>query len=205
MAKSSINFQKATSHSSEHNLRKDIPSYLLPKQYRKENEYWRHPKSDREIFEYELSKSKRKGGRIPKLENSRWECVVNLNADHSIEDLKKVAIHIQEKFNVRATEIAIHRDEGVLKKKKDGTEFPIYNYHAHINFVTYKDGKQNWRKEFVKPKHLSQLQTEVAKILGMERGKIGSKAAHLKPKEYKYYKRREERIKQAARKSESSA
>ena len=36
----------------------------------------------------------------------------------------------------------------------------------------YKDGKQNWRLEFIDKKALSELQTEVAELLGMERGEF---------------------------------
>ena len=180
MAKSSINFQKAAAHSSAHNLRQDEANYLLPKEYRKENEYWRHEKSDQEIFLEELGKAKRRGGRVPKLENSRWEAVVNLNAGHTLKDVQRVAAHIAEKFNLIATEIAIHRDEGRVER---GT--PIYNLHAHLNFVTYKDGRQNWRRNKIKPKDLRELQTEVADLLAMERGKKGSEAVRLSHKQYK--------------------
>ena len=174
MAKSSINFQKASGHSTEHNFRKDKPNYLLPKEFQKENEFWQHEKSEQEIFNDELSKAKRKGGRKPKLENSRWEAVLNLNANHGLEDVKKVSEHIEKEFNITCSAIVIHRDEGFVENDK-----PHYNYHAHINFVTYKDGKQNWRKEHIKPQMLSDLQTKVAELLKMERGEIGSKAVRF--------------------------
>jgi hypothetical protein len=180
MAKSSINFQKAKGHSLEHNFRKDKPNYLLPEEFQLENEFWNHEKSEQEIFTDELSKAKRKGGRKPKLENSRWEAVLNLNKNHTLEDVKKVAKHIEEKFNITCSAIAIHRDEGFVENYK-----PHYNFHAHINFVTYKDGRQNWRKEHIKPAMLSELQTEVAELLQMERGQINSKAERLSHKQYK--------------------
>jgi len=141
MAKSSINFQKATSHSHDHNFRKDKPNYLLPKEFQKENEYWNlfpkietdsfeklyehlknshdeNSKIDEIIFNQELKKAKRKGGRIPKLENSRWEAVLNLNSSHRLDDVKKVAEHIEKKFNIICTSIALHRDEGFLENEK---------------------------------------------------------------------------------------
>ena len=39
-----------------------------------------------------------------------------------------------------------------------------------------KDGKQNWRLEFIDTEALRELQTEVAELLGMERGELNSKA-----------------------------
>ncbi len=190
MAKSSINFQKARGHSTEHNFRKDKPNYLLPKQFQKQNEFWKHEKSEQEIFDDELSKAKRKGGRKPKLENSRWEAVLNLNANHGLEDVKKVAEHIEKEFNITCSAIAIHRDEGFV----DDNNKPQYNYHAHINFVTYKDGKQNWRKEHIKPQMLSDLQTKVAELLEMERGEVGSKAVRLEHRQHREIKKREEKL-----------
>jgi uncharacterized coiled-coil protein SlyX len=179
MAKSSINFAKAKAHSSDHNFRKDEPSYLLPKQYRLENEFWVLPRSEKEIFDE--SAALQKTGRKPKLENSRWEAIINFNKNHSLGDLQKVAAHIEKKFNITCTSIAMHKDEGHINERG----VPIYNLHAHVNFVTHKDGKQNWRKEFVKPKDLRELQTEVAQILVMERGKEGSKAQRLDHRQYK--------------------
>ena len=169
MAKSSANFQKATAHSEAHNLRKDEPKYLLPKKHRLANEIWQHPEPEVEIFK--KSAAKQKTGRKPKFVNSRWEGIINFNKNHSMEDMKKVAKHIEKKFNITCTGIFMHRDEGHLNERG----VPIYNLHAHLNFVTHKDGKQNWRKAFIKPQQLRELQTEVAEILGMERGKSGKK------------------------------
>lgn len=183
MAKSAITFQKAKGHSYKHNFRKDEPNYLLEPQDRKENSYWQSEKTPKEIFNDELKKANRKGGRIPKFENSYWEAVCNLNANHNLDDLKKLAEHIEKKFNITCTAIAIHRDEGHYNDKGKAE----YNYHAHINFMTYKDGRQNWRKELIKPDDLRELQTETAEILGMERGKDKRETGRerLEHKEYK--------------------
>ena len=180
MAKSSINFQKSKGHSYDHNFRKDEPNYLLKPADRLENFYWQKEKSTREIFDEELSKAKRKGGRIPTFENSHWEAVLNLNKNHTLEDVQKVARYIEQKFNITCATIAVHRDEGHYKNDK-----PQYNFHAHITFVTYKDGQQNWRKEKIKPADLRELQTAVAEILQMERGQENSEAERLSHRQYK--------------------
>ena len=172
MAISSVNFQKAKSNSVAETTREFEAKYLLPKEHRGENEFYSCGIDEKELFNQEVEKAERKGGRIPKVENSLWEGIINLNKNHTIEDVNRVAEHIAKKFNIHYTRGALHRDEGHINKKGKVE----YNLHAHINFMTYKDGKQNWRLEFIDKEALRELQTEVAEILGMERGELNSKA-----------------------------
>ena len=172
---SSCNFQKTTKHSKEHNERLENekePNYLLPQEYRQENEFWSCGESEQDIFNRELEIYKRdhKGGRIPKFENSSWEAVINLNDTHTMADAQKVAEHIAKKWNFIATRIAIHRDEGHFETDENGKECVVYNYHAHLNFITLKNARQNIRHEYIKRHEFSELQTEIAEMLQMERG-----------------------------------
>ena len=180
MAKSSINFQKSKGHSYDHNFRKDEPNYLLKPADRLENFYWQNEKSAREIFDEELKSYGTKKGKRPTFENSHWEAVLNLNKNHTLEDVQRVAEYIEQKFNITCATIAVHRDEGHYKNDK-----PQHNFHAHITFVTVKDGQQNWRKEKIKPADLRELQTAVAEMLQMERGQENSEAERLSHKQYK--------------------
>lgn len=180
MAKSSINFQKSKGHSYDHNFRKDEPNYLLKPADRLENFYWQNEKSAREIFDEELKSYGTKKGKRPTFENSHWEAVLNLNKNHTLEDVQKVVEYIEQKFNITCATIAVHRDEGHYKNDK-----PQHNFHAHITFVTVKDGQQNWRKEKIKPADLRELQTAVAEMLQMERGQENSEAERLSHKQYK--------------------
>ena len=180
MAKSSINFQKSKGHSFDHNFRKDEPNYLLKPADRLENFYWQNEKSAREIFDEELKSYGTKKGKRPTFENSHWEAVLNLNKNHTLEDVQKLAEYIEQKFNITCATIAVHRDEGHYKNDK-----PQHNFHAHITFVTVKDGQQNWRKEKIKPADLRELQTAVAEMLQMERGQENSEAERLSHKQYK--------------------
>ena len=180
MAKSSINFQKSKGHSYDHNFRKDEPNYLLKLADRLENFYWQKEKSAREIFDEELKSYGTKKGKRPTFENSHWEAVLNLNKNHTLEDVQKLAEYIEQKFNITCATIAVHRDEGHYKNDK-----PQHNFHAHITFVTVKDGQQNWRKEKIKPADLRELQTAVAEMLQMERGQENSEAERLSHKQYK--------------------
>lgn len=183
MAISSVNFQKTKPNSVAETTREFETKYLLKKEYRQKNSYWNCGKSDREIYNeqraiYDEIKNGR--GKRPSYENCVWEAVVNFNAEHTLEDMKKVSEHIAKKFNIIPTRIAMHRDEGHLNSNGE----VVYNYHAHLNFVTLKDAQQNWTVSKTKHK-LSDLQTEVAEILEMERGKFKSKAKRLDHKQYR--------------------
>jgi len=177
--KSSIHFAKATSHAMSHNFRKDIPSYLLPIQFQQKNEYWSNSITERELFS--RSALLQKTGKKPIFENSRWEAVMNFNNHHDLNDVLKAVQHIEKKFNITCSAVAMHRDEGHI----DDEGIVKYNFHAHLNFITHKDGKQNWRKEFIKPNQLRELQSEIAEIMQMERGQVNSKSVRLEHRQYK--------------------
>lgn len=198
MAISSVNFQKTKPNSVAETTREFEAKYLLKKEYRQENSYWNCGKSDREIYNEQRAiydEAKKGRGKRPSYENCVWEAVVNFNADHTLEDMKKVSEHIAKKFNIIPTRIAMHRDEGHLNSSGE----VVYNYHAHLNFVTLKDAQQNWTVSKTKNK-LSDLQTEVAEILGMERGKFKSEAKRLDHKQYRVEaKAREQRTQEQER------
>ncbi len=188
MAISSANFQKAKSNSVAETTREFEAKYLLPKEHRGENEFYNCGTDEKNLFNQEVAKAERKGGRVPKLENSLWEGVINLNKKHTIEDVNRVGEHIAKKFNLHYTRGALHRDEGYIDEKGKVQ----YNYHAHINFMTYKDGKQNWRLEFVNKEALRELQTEVAELLGMDRGEFNSKSVRAN---HRHFREKAEEIK----------
>lgn len=87
----------------------------------------------------------------------------------------------------------------------------IYNNHAHINFFTLdrKTGIQHYNRygrynkrtnaltsKGMTKKVLSEIQTRTAEILDMERGKIGSKAVRLTPRQYRAVEAEKETVKQ---------
>lgn len=197
---SSINFQKAKKYSYSHNFReedeKKEAKYLLPEEYHQENEYWFLSdengiiKSPYEVFSEQVRNTKRRGGANPKFENSHWEAVVNLNSHHTMEHLHELRKHIESNYKFICCAIAIHRDEGYLADIK-GEKVPKYNYHAHLNFITYANGGQQFR---LYKRQLSQLQSEVAEVLGMERGEVFSKAKRLAHQHYRYVKEQEDKL-----------
>lgn len=183
MTISSIHFQKAEVEFAEkHNFRteKKEPEYLLDKQYRKTNEYLKiyDPK---ELYQEQLKLRTQNHARgfAPHLKDVYWEAVVNLDEKHSLADVKKVADFIQQKYHLQTCSIALHHDEGY--KDKDSTV--KYNHHAHLCFLTMDKGISTMRK--IRSKELRQMQSEVARLLGLERGKENSKATRLDHKQYR--------------------
>lgn len=183
MTISSIHFQKAEVEFAEkHNFRteKKEPEYLLDKQYRKTNEYLKL-NDPKELYQEQLKIRNQNHARgfAPHLKDVYWEAVVNLDEKHSLADVKKVADFIQQKYHLQTCSIALHHDEGY--KDKDSTV--KYNHHAHLCFLTMDKGISTMRK--IRSKELRQMQSEVAHLLGLERGKENSKATRLDHKQYR--------------------
>lgn len=194
MTISSIHFQKAEVEFAEkHNFRteKKEPEYLLDKQYRKTNEYLKL-NDPKELYQEQLKIRNQNHARgfAPHLKDVYWEAVVNLDEKHNLDDVKKVANFIQQKYHLQPCSIALHHDEGYTDK--DGTV--KYNHHAHLCFLTMDKGISTMRK--IRSKELRQMQTEVAHLLGLERGKENSKATRLDHKQYR------EKAKELAEKDE---
>ena len=192
MTISSIHFQKAEVEFAEkHNFRteKKEPEYLLDKQYRKTNEYLKL-NDPKELYQEQLKLRTQNHARgfAPHLKDVYWEAVVNLDEKHSLADVKKVADFIQQKYHLQTCSIALHHDEGY--KDKDSTV--KYNHHAHLCFLTMDKGISTMRK--IRSKELRQMQSEVAQLLGLERGKENSKATRLDHQQYRAVKRAEEEL-----------
>ena len=188
MAVSSIHFELAKTGGLAHMMRehKREPRYLLEHGSRQQNEYWQDATDARQMYDQQIARLASRRGKRPRFDHCVWEGVLNLESRHDLNDVFVVASRIESLTHAKCLAIALHRDEGY--KGKDGATH--YNYHAHLQFVTYRadepDGlpKQQWREKRIS-KIMPQIQTEIAKILGMERGKSGSKAVHLDHKEYR--------------------
>ena len=175
MAKSSGNFKKAKSHAEDHNSRKKEPYYLLPSEFRTPNgrgsEFVKFHDA-REFFDRELAKKNatKVRGKRPRFENSVFEIEVNCNENHTLDDGIKLSKELEQLLNYTCCSIALHRDEGHLERDKSGKVFPIYNYHFHLVFETYKDGTQWARHEHNQEIFQNSLQDVIAASLNMQRG-----------------------------------
>ncbi|WP_246023142.1 hypothetical protein, partial [Campylobacter estrildidarum] len=136
--------------------------------------------------------TKRTGQKL-QAKSYEWSAVVNIKPDTSLNDLENLANHFQEKYGFQCYQIAIHRDEGHISD--DGEK--IINHHAHLEFITLdKQTGKNRQRELNKTK-LREMQTEVAEILGMERGedKRISKRQRVEPRKYAQMKEAEKKTK----------
>ncbi|BEG58226.1 hypothetical protein NHP21005_19140 (plasmid) [Helicobacter sp. NHP21005] len=99
-----------------------------------------------------------------------WSAVVNLKETSTMQDLERLSKHFKTKYGFQCYQIAIHRDEGHI----DENGITQINHHAHLEFVTLDEntGKSLFRGSLQRPRALGQMQTEVAQILGMERGQF---------------------------------
>ena len=193
MAKASINFAKASSGGMKHNDRteKKEPEYLLPEKYRLKNEVdvsaQGAEKKIQDLYSAAKDNYQEKFGQKLQAKVYTWEAVINLNKEHTLEDVQRLAKEIEKETGFTSVQIAIHRDEGRMEKSKAGEIVPIYNLHAHVTFFTLdkETGQQLYRKSLtpkqkeqqpnLKPMNrarLSALQTLTSETLGMERGKV---------------------------------
>lgn len=153
-----------------------------------ENEVWPPSSSAAfELYRSELSSrtrayTERTGRKLHKNTKTHLSAIVNLNKSHTLDDVRRVAELLEKKFGTKVFQIAIHRDEGHIDD--DGN--PVKNYHAHIEMLGLdKDGNSVRRK--LTRRALSELQTEVAGTLGMERGVNYARERKPRPKRLDTY------------------
>ncbi|MGL2361443.1 hypothetical protein ACOWK0_07785, partial [Helicobacter pylori] len=126
-----------------------------------------------------------------KAKSYQWSLVVNTKETTTMSDLEKLAEHFEVKYGFQCYQIAIHRDEGYM----DENNQPHINHHAHMEFITLnkENGKNMMRKAYLSPKKFADMQTEIAQILGMERGtdKRVSGIERIEPRKYAQMKNKE--------------
>ncbi len=206
MAKASINFAKASPGGLKHNDRTEErePEYLLPVEHRLKNEVDRSAteasKMISDLYQEARENYRQKFGQKLQAKSYVWEAVVNLNKEHTLEDVQRLTKAIEKETGFTGVQITIHRDEGHINERG----VPQHNLHAHITFFTLdrQTGEQLYRKQVTQKQkergiqpmnreRLSKLQDLTAQVLKMERGKRGSKAVRLDHKAYKEAKRQE--------------
>lgn len=193
MSKSSINVQPASNGSEAHNNRlydldyvRDELSYL--------NEKWVDCSISDERKYAEARCKSISGRKLQKNATPIREGVLLFEDHHDIDDMHRVKDAIYEHFGIRTFQIYMHRDEGHFNEADEWKP----NLHAHFLF--------NWTDERtgkmipMKRKDMSELQTVVAKTLGMERGKQSDKV-RLSAIEYKVKKLKDERLAQSRMKN----
>lgn len=187
MAKASIHFSPIKSNSEAHNERSTRLDYNFP-DLEKNNESLILERVATRTKTINSICKKVSGRKLQKNAEPVREAVVNLNANHSMEDLKDLAKVLKEKKGIECFQIHIHRDEG---KSRDDL-----NYHAHMIF-DWQD-KTTGKTLKLNRTDLSQIQDIVANTLEMQRGelRVNSNRERLEAVEYKRQ-QEETRLKEA--------
>ena len=190
---SSINFKKSIPINTEHNDRTLAPNYLIDKE--KGAECNRNAEKARELKNQIINEAKETYQNQVKqkfqAKSFEWSAVVNIKPDTTMQDLENLAKHFNDKYGFQCYQIAIHRDEG--HKNAQG-EIEI-NQHAHLEFIMLdkKTGKTNFKMRDFSKQKMREIQTEVAEILQMERGKDKrlTGAKRIEPRKYAQLKEQE--------------
>ncbi len=145
------------------------------------------------IYRDELRKrsaayTERTGQKMQKKTVTHLSAVINLEARHTLEDLKPLIEYIENALDTKIIQVAIHRDEGHIDPD---TGKPIKNYHAHIEMMGIDSRGRSIRRKLTRS-FLRDLQSKTAEILGMERGELGSRRRRLDTYEFKAAKAAEE-------------
>lgn len=190
---SSINFKKSIPINTEHNDRTLAPNYLIDKE--KGAECNRNAEKARELKNQIVNEAKEtyqnKVKQKFQAKSFEWSAVVNIKPETTMQDLENLAKHFNDKYGFQCYQIAIHRDEG---HKNTQGEIEI-NQHAHMEFITLdrETGKQNFKMRDFSKQKMREIQTEVAEILQMDRGKDKrlTGAKRIEPRKYAQLKEQE--------------
>ncbi|WP_199765379.1 coiled-coil domain-containing protein, partial [Helicobacter felis] len=190
---SSVNFRKTKNAvQTQHNDRSIKPYYLLPQEdvekvgggVEVNRSAEQADKLKNALVLKAMEDYKAHVGQSFQAKSYLWSAVVNIKPETTMQDLERLAAHFKNKYGFQCYQIAIHRDEG----HKDEEGNIRLNQHAHLEFVTLDSvtGKNRYQKSKITPKALSQMQTETADILGMQRGEDVRKSGRkrIEPRAY---------------------
>lgn len=88
---------------------------------------------------------------LQKNTTTKLSTVVNLEQHHTLKDLEPIVNFLEKRFDTKVFQVAIHRDEGKLISKIDGTEL----YSGKQFFKNPKDDKLYFDKKYTKEINLS--------------------------------------------------
>jgi len=181
MAKSSINFAKATKGGLRHNDRTEVPDYLLDEKYHLGNEVDVSAKDAEAkiqiLYKEAKEKYEERTGQKIQATSYKWEAVVNLNKEHKLEDVQQLTQDLEKETGFTAVQVAIHRDEGRVIKDSQDKEVPLHNHHAHITFFTLdRETGDNLYRRTIKASDRRKIEKEIFdKYHNIQKGEAGSK------------------------------
>lgn len=176
MAISSIHFAAGHSGYFDHNSREAETNNAI---FKDEKNYCSANKKEAfEIFNKELKLRKeayenRTGQKLQKNTTTHLSAIFNFNKDTTVEQAQKVCEYLEKKLDTKIVQLAMHRDEGHIievESQELHEKIEIKNYHGHIEMLGLDSNGNSIRRKLDKPT-LRKIQTDVANILGMERGR----------------------------------
>ena len=188
MRKSSIHIEKGNLGYCFHNTREKPTANAI---FDAKNEYENDALRAIELYRQELQKrakkyTERTGRKLPKNTITHLSAIVNLNEQHTIEDVKKIASYLEQTLGTKVFQIAVHRDEGYIDENGE----KHVNYHAHLEMLGLDEEGRSVRKK-IDRKYLIKLQSEVAELLNMPRGINYTKERKKRPKRLNTYEYKE--------------
>jgi hypothetical protein len=178
MGKSSIHIVPVKAGSEKHNQREKELSYVRSDLSHLNS--WFIVKSIADAKQFAEKNGKEKTGRTMQAKATPIrEGVLLIGQHHTEDDLKKLAVRIEEKFGIKTIQGYCHKDEGHYDKIFEEWK---PNYHAHMVF----DWTDHATGKSIKMSRddMAKLQTVVAQELNLERG-ISSSKTHLNAIQYK--------------------
>ncbi len=183
MAISSIHFASGGSGYFSHNSRETETNNVI---FNDEENYCSTSKDEAfKMYREELkirseAYQNRTGQKLQKNATTHISAIFNFNKDTTPEQAHQVAEYLENLLDTKVLQLAMHRDEGhIIEADSEdihngiNVNTAIKNYHGHIELMGLDSQGNSIRRKLDKPM-LREIQTEVAKILGMERGKFTS-------------------------------
>jgi len=139
-------------------------------------------------------------GKRAKYDNCRKEAILNLSETSTEDDVRGVVKYLEDKWHIKTTSYAIHRDEGY--KDQDGTVHR--NLHCHLVletlYVDQQTGKPKQAWSAIGRAELHQIQDDIAQLMHMERTETqGKPRKHLTRDSYVQVKAAQDRAAQATK------
>ncbi|MFK1891909.1 plasmid recombination protein, partial [Bacteroides fragilis] len=185
MAQTSIHIEPCNIGSSErHNLRSKELDYIRP-DLSHLNESWTKQEIMPCLENIKARYKQTTGQNMQKKATPIREGVVVIEPGTSMQQLKKFADKLHERWGIKTIQIHIHKDEGYTPEDKPGDWKP--NLHAHMIFDWTDDSGKSLK---LKKQDLAEMQTVLAECLNMERG-VSSDRKHLNSIQYKAMKEAE--------------
>ena len=146
---SSIHLATSKNGSVTHNARENFSHSVVFTD--EKNELWNNTKEAYKLYRQELAirskaYSDRTKQKLQKKTSTKLSAVVNLEKHHTFKDLEPIVKYLQNKLDTKVFQVAIHRDEGKLVSKEDGTEL----YSGKDFYKNPDDDKLYFDKKYTK-------------------------------------------------------